>query len=528
MLRSAAKRVSGSALPALTRSYSTSVVEERLRLASLGDTKGRVGYVAQVIGAVVDVHFPDGVPPMLTALDVTDDNGNKDTPYGRTEPCTLEIVQHIDKNTARCIALQTTDLLRMRGKAISTGTQIAVPVGKETLGRIFNVMGTAIDQRGPVFKDGKETKWPIHAIAPKLADQASADAVLTTGIKVVDLILPYCKGGKIGLFGGAGVGKTVIIMELIANIAKGHGGFSVFAGVGERTREGTDLYLEMMEGGVIDIEGPNSKCVLCYGQMNEPPGARARVAQSALTMAEYFRDVEGQDVLMFIDNIFRFTQANSEVSALLGRIPAAVGYQPTLAEDLGMLQERITSTRQGSITSVQAVYVPADDITDPAPATTFSHLDATTVLDRSVAESGIYPAVQPLECASRIMDPDVIGSDHYNVAQDVVQMLTKYKELQDIIAVLGIDELSEEDKITVDRARKITKFFSQPFSVATPFTGMPGYYVKLPDITSSFAGVLMGNYDKVPEMAFYFVGGMDSVLEKAKKLAEESAKRAKK
>merc|ERR1712000_776530 len=374
---------------------------------------------------------------------------------------------------------------------VSTGGQISVPVGRETLGRIFNVLGEAIDQRGPV---GEKSKFPIHAIAPKLSDQAAQDAVLTTGIKVIDLILPYCKGGKIGLFGGAGVGKTVIIMELINNVAKGHGGFSVFAGVGERTREGTDLYLEMMQSKVIDLAG-ESKCVLVYGQMNEPPGARARVAQSALTMAEYFRDVEGQDVLLFIDNIFRFTQANSEVSALLGRIPAAVGYQPTLA----------------------------DDITDPAPATTFSHLDATTVLDRAVAESGIYPAVNPLECASRIMDPDVIAVDHYNVAQGVVQMLTKYKELQDIIAVLGIDELSEEDKLTVDRARKVSKFLSQPFQVAEVFTGMTGHYVQLDDTIDSFSGLLMGNYDQIPEMAFYMVGGINSVLEKAKKMAEEAA-----
>jgi F-type H+-transporting ATPase subunit beta len=485
-----------------------------VRAAATGtpDHKGRVGYVSQVIGAVVDVHFGEGVPPVLSALDVTDN-------LGREDPLTLEIVQHLDAYTGRCIAMQTTDLLKLKTKVVSAGGQISVPVGRETLGRIFNVLGEAIDQRGPV---GEKLKMPIHAVAPKLSDQASEDVILTTGIKVIDLILPYCKGGKIGLFGGAGVGKTVIIMELINNVAKGHGGFSVFAGVGERTREGTDLYLEMMQSKVIDLEN-ESKCVLVYGQMNEPPGARARVAQSALTMAEYFRDIEGQDVLLFIDNIFRFTQANSEVSALLGRIPAAVGYQPTLAEDLGMLQERITSTTKGSITSVQAVYVPADDITDPAPATTFSHLDATTVLDRSVAESGIYPAVNPLDCASRIMDPDVVSVDHYNVAQDVVQMLTKYKELQDIIAVLGIDELSEEDKITVDRARKVTKFLSQPFKVAEVFTGMTGHYVTLEDSIESFAGLLMGNYDQVPEMAFYMVGGIDTVLDKAKKMAEEAA-----
>ena len=457
------------------------------------------------------MHFAEGVPPVLTALEVT---GNT----GRSEPLTLEIVQHIDANTGRCIAMQTTDLLKLKTEVRSTGSQIRVPVGRETLGRIFNVLGEVIDQRGPV---NEKLRMPIHAVAPKLADQAAADEILVTGIKVIDLILPYCKGGKIGLFGGAGVGKTVIIMELINNVAKGHGGFSVFAGVGERTREGTDLYIEMMQSKVIDLQG-ESKCVLVYGQMNEPPGARARVAQSALTMAEYFRDIEHQDVLLFIDNIFRFTQANSEVSALLGRIPAAVGYQPTLAEDLGMLQERITSTKRGSITSVQAVYVPADDITDPAPATTFSHLDTTTVLDRAVSESGIYPAVNPLECASRIMDPEVIAVDHYNVAQDVVQILTKYKELQDIIAVLGIDELSEDDKVIVDRARKITKFLSQPFQVAEVFTGMKGHYVKLEDTVESFAGVLMGNYDQVPEMAFFMVGGIDSVLEKAKRMAEEA------
>eukprot|EP01063_Lacrimia_lanifica_P035742 TRINITY_DN6901_c0_g1_i2.p2 TRINITY_DN6901_c0_g1~~TRINITY_DN6901_c0_g1_i2.p2 ORF type:complete len:534 (+),score=234.91 TRINITY_DN6901_c0_g1_i2:54-1655(+) len=473
----------------------------------------KVGYVSQIIGAVVDVYFPDGVPPVLTACEVHDI-------AGRDDKLTLEIVQHLDGKTGRCIAMQTTDLLKLQATVVDTGSQISVPVGNETLGRIFNVMGDAIDQRGDV---NAKTFLPIHAKAPTLAQQSGEDAVLTTGIKVIDLILPYCKGGKIGLFGGAGVGKTVIIMELINNVAKGHGGFSVFAGVGERTREGTDLYLEMMESGVIDLAN-ESKCVLVYGQMNEPPGARARVAQSALTMAEYFRDVEGQDVLLFIDNIFRFTQANSEVSALLGRIPAAVGYQPTLAEDLGMLQERITSTVKGSITSVQAVYVPADDITDPAPATTFSHLDANTVLDRAVAESGIYPAVNPLECASRIMDPDVLEVDHYNVAQDVVEMLTKYKELQDIIAVLGIDELSEEDKLIVDRARKVTRFLSQPFTVAEVFTGMTGHYVQLEDTVSAFGGILMGNYDNIPEQAFYMVGSIDTVLEKAKKYAEEAAK----
>eukprot|EP01060_Flectonema_neradi_P034221 TRINITY_DN5943_c0_g1_i2.p1 TRINITY_DN5943_c0_g1~~TRINITY_DN5943_c0_g1_i2.p1 ORF type:complete len:596 (+),score=154.41 TRINITY_DN5943_c0_g1_i2:328-2115(+) len=473
---------------------------------------GKVGRVVQIIGAVVDVSFPDGVPPVLSALEVV----------VAGEKLTLEIVQHLDGETGRTIAMQTTDLLKLGQSVVDTGSQISVPVGKETLGRIFNVMGEAIDQRGDV---GSKLFKPIHCKAPVLAEQSGEDEVLTTGIKVIDLILPYCKGGKIGLFGGAGVGKTVVIMELINNIAKGHGGYSVFAGVGERTREGTDLYLEMMDSKVIDLEG-ESKCVLVYGQMNEPPGARARVAQSALTMAEYFRD-EGKDVLLFVDNIFRFTQANSEVSALLGRIPAAVGYQPTLAEDLGMLQERITSTTNGSITSVQAVYVPADDITDPAPATTFSHLDATTVLDRSVAESGIYPAVNPLECASRIMDPDCIDALHYNVAQDVTEMLTQYKELKDIIAVLGIDELSEDDKTIVDRARKIERFLSQPFTVAEPFTGMKGCYVALEDTVDSFASILMGARDSLSEQAFYMVGGMDDVLAKHEKMAETLAKQAK-
>jgi F-type H+-transporting ATPase subunit beta len=472
---------------------------------------GAVGHVQQIIGAVVDVAFEGGVPPVLTALTVD--------PSVTGSLLTMEIVQHLDTKTARCICMGSTDMLKLRTPVANTGDQIKVPVGNKTLGRIFNIMGEAIDQRGPV---GNETTWPIHRTAPTLAEQSSQDEVLVTGIKVIDLILPYCKGGKIGLFGGAGVGKTVIIMELINNIAKGHGGFSVFAGVGERTREGTDLYLEMMGSKVIDLEG-ESKCVLVYGQMNEPPGARARVAQTALTMSEYFRDEAGQDVLLFVDNVFRFTQANSEVSALLGRIPAAVGYQPTLAEDLGMLQERITSTNKGSITSVQAVYVPADDITDPAPATTFSHLDATTVLSRSVAEAGIYPAVEPLECASRIMDPDAIDVNHYNVAMDVVEMLTKYKELQDIIAVLGIDELSEEDKLIVDRSRKVAKFMSQPFAVAEVFTGMKGYYVQLEQSVADFGNVLMGQCDNIPEMAFYMVGGLDSVQEKAAKMAAEAA-----
>eukprot|EP00998_Keelungia_sp_KM082_P011068 NODE_729_length_1680_cov_330.697360_g719_i0.p1 GENE.NODE_729_length_1680_cov_330.697360_g719_i0~~NODE_729_length_1680_cov_330.697360_g719_i0.p1 ORF type:complete len:495 (-),score=112.43 NODE_729_length_1680_cov_330.697360_g719_i0:123-1607(-) len=470
--------------------------------ASKVQGKGAKGRIEQVLGNVVDVVFKRGeLPVVLTAL-TTEQEG---------KPLTLEVVQHISETTARCIALGSTDGCKLQQSATSTGQPIVVPVGDTTLGRIFNVLGEAIDQRGPL---GDHEMWPIHRPSPELKEQKSADEVLATGIKVVDLILPYCKGGKVGLFGGAGVGKTVVIMELIQNVAVGHGGYSVFAGVGERTREGTDLYLEMMQSKVIQIGG-ESKCVLVYGQMNEPPGCRARVAQTALVMAEYFRDVAGQDVLLFVDNIFRFTQANSEVSALLGRIPAAVGYQPTLAEDLGMLQERITSTDKGSITSVQAVYVPADDITDPAPATTFAHLDATTVLSRSVAESGIYPAVEPLECASRIMDVDVLGQDHYNIAMDVVEMLTKYKELQDIIAVLGIDELSEEDKLIVDRARKVQKFMSQPFAVAEVFTGMKGHFVSLDNTVKAFIEILMGSCDHLPEMAFYMVGDMQTVKDKA-------------
>jgi len=469
------------------------------------------GTIAQVMGNVVDVTFPGQPPAVLTTLTTKTSDGE----------VILEAVQHVDQSTARCIALGSTDTLRLRAPVKDTGDQLKVPVGEGTLGRIFNVKGEAIDQRGPVKN---VEMWPIHREAPTLAEQSSHDEQLATGIKIVDLILPYCKGGKVGLFGGAGVGKTVIIMELINNIAKAHGGYSVFAGVGERTREGTDLYLEMMESKVIDLEG-QSKCVLVYGQMNEPPGCRARVAQTALTMAEYFRDEAGQDVLLFVDNIFRFTQANSEVSALLGRIPAAVGYQPTLAEDLGSLQERITSTTKGSITSVQAVYVPADDITDPAPATTFSHLDATTVLSRPVAESGIYPAVDPLECASRIMVPDVVGAAHYDIASDVVEMLTKYKELQDIIAVLGIDELSEDDKLLVDRARKVQKFMSQPFTVAEVFTGMKGHLVQPNETVDAFGSLLVGDCDNLPEMAFYMVGNMQSVEEKAARMRDEEAKR---
>eukprot|EP00388_Colpodella_angusta_P025192 GDKK01001783.1.p2 GENE.GDKK01001783.1~~GDKK01001783.1.p2 ORF type:complete len:516 (-),score=121.31 GDKK01001783.1:177-1724(-) len=494
----------GGAVPRAVKSYSSTKFVH-------------AGVVTQVIGAVVDVQFDGALPPILNALEVTVAPGSP--------RLVLEVAQHLGENTVRTISMEATEGL-VRGQEVKdTGAPIMVPVGPGPLGRILNVIGEPVDEQGPI--EGN-VRAPIHRPAPLFTEQGKSQEILVTGIKVVDLLAPYAKGGKIGLFGGAGVGKTVVIMELINNIAMNHGGYSVFAGVGERTREGNDLYHEMIEGGVIKVDKatgkpiPGSKAALVYGQMNEPPGARARVALTGLAIAEYFRDQEGQDVLLFVDNIFRFTQAGSEVSALLGRIPSAVGYQPTLATDMGLLQERITSTGVGSITSVQAVYVPADDLTDPAPATTFSHLDATTVLDRAVAESGIYPAVNPLECASRIMDPDVISVDHYNVAQDVVQMLTKYKELQDIIAVLGIDELSEEDKLIVDRARKVTKFLSQPFQVAEVFTGMKGHYVNLDETIESFSGLLMGNYDQVPEMAFFMVGGINTVLEKAKAMAEEA------
>ena len=473
------------------------------------------GTISQVIGAVVDVHFEGELPPILTALETK--NGDS--------TLVLEVAQHLGESTVRTIAMDGTDGLTRGSEVINTGAQISVPVGPKTLGRIMNVIGEAIDERGPI---GAEKTAPIHAAAPEFVDQSTESSILVTGIKVIDLLAPYAKGGKIGLFGGAGVGKTVLIQELINNIAKGHGGVSVFAGVGERTREGNDLYHEFLDAGVIakDADGnatsEGSKVALVFGQMNEPPGARARVALSGLTMAEYFRDEEGQDVLFFVDNIFRFTQAGSEVSALLGRIPSAVGYQPTLATDMGNLQERITSTNKGSITSVQAIYVPADDLTDPAPATSFAHLDATTTLNRAISELGIYPAVDPLDSTSRVLEPRVVGEEHYETARKVQETLQKYKSLQDIIAILGMDELSEEDKLTVARARKIQRFLSQPFHVAEVFTNIPGQFVQLEDTVKSFKAVVDGEYDHLPEAAFYMVGGIDQAVEKAKKLAEDA------
>ncbi|HUC09891.1 MAG TPA: F0F1 ATP synthase subunit beta [Stellaceae bacterium] len=472
--------------------------------------RNSIGTITQVIGPVVDVHFDGELPAILNALHV-DRSGNK---------LVLEVAQQVGENVVRTIAMDTTDGLVRGTQAVDTGEPIMMPVGPETLGRILNVIGEPVDERGPVVT---KMRSPIHKSAPEFTDQSTEAEILITGIKVVDLLTPYAKGGKIGLFGGAGVGKTVIIMELINNIAKAHGGYSVFAGVGERTREGNDLYHEMMESGVIDPAGAGSKAALVYGQMNEPPGARARVGLSGLTVAEYFRDEEGQDVLFFVDNIFRFTQAGSEVSALLGRIPSAVGYQPTLATDLGTLEERITSTKKGSITSVQAIYVPADDLTDPAPATTFSHLDATTVLSRQIAELGIYPAVDPLDSTSRMLDPRIVGDEHYQVARDVQRVLQTYKSLQDIIAILGMDELSEEDKLTVARARKIQRFLSQPFHVAEVFTGTPGVLVKLEDTIKGFKGIVAGEHDDLPESAFYMVGTIEEAVEKARKMAAEAA-----
>ncbi|WBH16137.1 F0F1 ATP synthase subunit beta [Sphingomonas radiodurans] len=476
----------------------------------------KVGRISQVIGAVVDVTFEqDHLPAILSALE-TSNNGQR---------LVLEVAQHLGENTVRTIAMDSTEGLTRGQNVTDTGAQITVPVGPATLGRILNVIGEPIDERGPV---NSEHHAPIHASAPLFVDQSTESAILVTGIKVIDLLAPYAKGGKIGLFGGAGVGKTVLIQELINNIAKGHGGTSVFAGVGERTREGNDLYHEFLDAGVIakDADGnpqsEGSKVALVFGQMNEPPGARARVALSGLTIAEYFRDVEGQDVLFFVDNIFRFTQAGAEVSALLGRIPSAVGYQPTLSTDMGALQERITSTNKGSITSVQAVYVPADDLTDPAPATSFAHLDATTVLNRAISELGIYPAVDPLDSTSRVLEPRVVGQDHYDTARAVQTILQKYKSLQDIIAILGMDELSEEDKLTVSRARKIQKFLSQPFHVAEVFTGISGKFVQIDDTVRSFKAVVNGEYDHLPESAFYMVGGIDDVVAKAEKLAQEA------
>jgi len=478
-------------------------------------TTNNVGRVSQVIGAVVDVTFEDKLPAILSALETTN-QGNR---------LVLEVAQHLGENTVRTIAMDSTEGLT-RGQGVTdTGQQIRVPVGPATLGRILNVVGDPIDERGPV---NATTHMPIHAKAPEFIDQSTESAILVTGIKVIDLLAPYAKGGKIGLFGGAGVGKTVLIQELINNIAKGHGGTSVFAGVGERTREGNDLYHEFLDAGVIakDADGnpqsEGSKVALVFGQMNEPPGARARVALSGLTNAEYFRDVEGQDVLFFVDNIFRFTQAGSEVSALLGRIPSAVGYQPTLSTDMGQLQERITSTNKGSITSVQAIYVPADDLTDPAPATSFAHLDATTNLNRAISELGIYPAVDPLDSTSRMLSPRIVGQEHYDTARAVQSLLQRYKSLQDIIAILGMDELSEEDKLTVQRARKIQRFLSQPFHVAEVFTGISGKFVQVEDTVKSFKAIVAGEYDHLPEAAFYMVGGIEEAVAKAEKMAQEA------
>ncbi|KKJ75565.1 ATP synthase F0F1 subunit beta [Kiloniella litopenaei] len=468
-----------------------------------------IGKITQVLGPVVDVQFSGDLPEILSALETQNDG----------KRLVLEVAQHLGENTVRSIAMDATEGLTRGQEVVDTGDAINVPVGPETLGRIMNVVGEPIDERGDI---GNKRTFPIHRNAPEFDEQATDAEILVTGIKVIDLLCPYAKGGKIGLFGGAGVGKTVTIMELINNIAKTHGGYSVFAGVGERTREGNDLYHEMIESGVIKLEG-DSKCALVYGQMNEPPGARARVALTGLTQAEYFRDEEGQDVLFFVDNIFRFTQAGSEVSALLGRIPSAVGYQPTLGTDMGAMQERITSTKKGSITSVQAVYVPADDLTDPAPATTFSHLDATTVLSRQIAELGIYPAVDPLDSTSRILEPSVIGEEHYETARNIQRVLQSYKDLQDIIAILGMDELSEEDKMTVARARKIQRFLSQPFDVAEVFTGSPGVQVPLEETIRGFKGILAGEYDHLPEAAFYMVGTIDEALAKAEKMAAEAA-----
>ena len=469
----------------------------------------KIGKISQVIGPVVDVYFEEGdLPEIFTALRITNASISD-----KEWNLVVEVAQHIGESTVRTIAMDSTDGLVRGQEVVNTEKPIMMPVGHGSLGRIINVIGEPVDEAGPIESD---IFYPIHREPPSYLDQDVNIAAFETGIKVVDLLEPYQRGGKIGLFGGAGVGKTVLIMELINNLAKEHGGYSVFGGVGERTREGNDLWLEMKESGVIE------KTALVYGQMNEPPGARARIGLSALTAAEYFRDEEGKDVLLFIDNIFRFTQAGSEVSALLGRIPSAVGYQPTLSTDLGELQERITSTKKGSITSVQAIYVPADDLTDPAPATTFSHLDATSVLSRQIAELGIYPAIDPLDSTSRILDPHVLGEEHYNVAREVQRVLQRYKDLQDIIAILGMDELSEDDKITVSRARRLQKFLSQPFHVAEAFTGSPGRYVKMEDTIASFKQVVEGKYDDLPEQAFYMVGGIDEVLEKAEKIRSQA------
>merc|ERR1711881_326313 len=496
-----ASETAWQALPALN-----AIQNRNFSVATTANAAASNGQVISVIGAVVDVQFDEALPEILNALVVEN----------HTPKLILEVAQHLGENTVRTIAMDGTEGL-VRGQVVlNTGAPIMIPVGPETLGRIINVIGDPIDERGPVQTD---LRAAIHAEAPLFEDMSVEQEILVTGIKVVDLLAPYAKGGKIGLFGGAGVGKTVLIMELINNVAKAHGGYSVFAGVGERTREGNDLYHEFMETGVISLKDDTSKVALVYGQMNEPPGARARVALTGLTVAEYFRDKEGQDVLLFIDNIFRFTQAGSEVSALLGRIPSAVGYQPTLATDMGSMQERITTTKKGSIPSVQAIYVPADDLTDPAPATTFAHLDATTVLSRQVAELGFYPAVDPLESTSRIMDPNIVGLIHYNIARDVKKILQDYKSLQDIIAILGMGELSAEEKLTVQRARKIQRFLSQPFTVAETFTGTPGRYVALKDTISGFTDILNGELDAIPEVAFYMVGDIEEVKSKAAELA---------
>ena len=506
MAKAAVKKTVAKKAPAKKKAAPKKAAPKR---KAANTNKMGTGKISQVIGAVVDVVFEGNLPSILNALE-TDNQGNR---------LVLEVAQHLGQNTVRTIAMDATEGL-VRGQAVSdTGSPIMVPVGPETLGRIMNVIGEPIDERGPVKT---KVMASIHKEAPAFVDQSTETEVLATGIKVIDLLCPYSKGGKIGLFGGAGVGKTVLIMELINNIAKLFGGYSVFAGVGERTREGNDLYHEMIESNVIDLDG-ESRATLVYGQMNEPPGARARVALTGLSQAEYFRDEEGKDVLFFVDNIFRFTQAGSEVSALLGRIPSAVGYQPTLATEMGQMQERITSTNKGSITSVQAVYVPADDLTDPAPATSFAHLDATTVLNRAISEKGIYPAVDPLDSTSRILEPRTVGEEHYQVARQVQEILQRYKSLQDIIAILGMDELSEDDKMTVSRARKVEKFLSQPFDVAEIFTGSPGIQVPLDETVRSFKGLVEGDYDHLPEQAFYMVGGIDDVIEKAAKMAAEAA-----
>merc|ERR1711913_84304 len=508
MLGAATRAASGLVRQSIAGNVSKALpaVANQRQFSVSSAVEGQKGQVVSVIGAVVDVQFDDGLPEILNALTVV----------GREPKLILEVAQHLGENTVRTIAMDGTEGL-VRGNVVEDeGLPISIPVGQETLGRIINVIGDPIDERGPIPTDKRQS---IHAEAPDFDEMSVEQEILVTGIKVVDLLAPYCKGGKIGLFGGAGVGKTVLIMELINNVAKAHGGYSVFAGVGERTREGNDLYHEMIEGGVISLKDNSSKVALVYGQMNEPPGARARVALTGLTVAEYFRDQEGQDVLLFIDNIFRFTQAGSEMSALLGRIPSAVGYQPTLATDMGGMQERITTTKKGSITSVQAIYVPADDLTDPAPATTFAHLDATTVLSRSVAERGIYPAVDPLDSTSRILDVRVVGEEHYNTAIETQKILQDYRSLQDIIAILGMDELSEEDKLIVARARKVSRFLSQPFFVAEIFTGTPGAFVDLPTVIDDFEQVLEGKCDDLPEAAFYMVGALDMVKEKALKLA---------